>query len=114
MGAQYIGESADFPAGKGVAVTVGERKLAVFRTSDGLGCIDAVCPHQGGDLSQGVLGGDRCVTCPVHAMRYNVLTGVGTEESVPAYRIWEEDGKVYVDTTAGAASKSLDDALDEW
>jgi nitrite reductase (NADH) small subunit len=51
------------------------RQIAVFRLRDGsVRAVDAVCPHRGGPLSDG-LADDRVVICPLHNYTYDLSTG---------------------------------------
>ena len=43
-------------------------------------CLDAVCYHAGGPLTEGDIedfGGVRCVTCPWHKYKVDLVTGQG-------------------------------------
>ena len=65
---------ADVPLGEGRALTIGERRLAIFRTASGWYVVDDACPHAGGPLSDGIVG-DRTVICPLHERRYALAGG---------------------------------------
>ena len=50
-------------------------KIAVFRTrSGGVFAVQAACPHRGGPLADGLLGGTTLI-CPLHAWKFDVSTG---------------------------------------
>ena len=50
-------------------------EIAVFRTAtDGVFALDNRCPHRGGPLSEGIVHGES-VTCPLHNLVLNLLTG---------------------------------------
>lgn len=50
-------------------------KVAVFRTrSGGVFAVQAACPHRGGPLADGLLGGTTLI-CPLHAWKFDVSTG---------------------------------------
>ena len=55
-------------------VHVGDRRIAVGRTEDGIAAFDDRCTHRGGPLSDGVL---ICgtVQCPWHGSQFDVHTG---------------------------------------
>ena len=97
-----IGLAADVPLLEGRKVTLGGRQIAVFRLEDGWGAIDHVCPHAGGPLADGIVAGG-CVTCPLHALRFDVRTGEGAGggPSVAAHEVLERDGELWL--KAGAA-----------
>ena len=50
-------------------------KIAVFRTrSGGVFAVQATCPHRGGPLADGLLGGTTLI-CSLHAWKFDVSTG---------------------------------------
>ena len=50
-----LGSVDDIPYGEGRAYAVEGRQIAVFRLRDGsLRAVDAVCPHRGGPLADGL------------------------------------------------------------
>ncbi|MGH2450293.1 MAG: Rieske (2Fe-2S) protein [Candidatus Limnocylindria bacterium] len=70
-----VARAADIPPGEVAVVQVGGRSLCVGHMSDGSwGAIDNVCSHDGGTLGEGELD-DRCVECPRHGARFDLLTG---------------------------------------
>ena len=93
-----VGMAADLPPLEGRAVTVQGRRIAVFRTEDGLRAIDAECPHLGGPLGDGLVA-DRCVTCPLHGLRIDLETGAavaGGNGQVAVHEVLELDGELWV------------------
>jgi len=60
--------------GQGRSCRVGEHRLALFRTADGVHALDDRCPHRGSSLGGGHFDG-HCVTCPSHGWRFDVRTG---------------------------------------
>lgn len=56
------------------AVTVGEREILLARVGDKYYAADNRCPHMGGDLSRGKLGGT-IVTCPRHGSQFDLTNG---------------------------------------
>lgn len=70
-----LGPAERIPPGEGRVFTVGARRVAVFRTRDGLvHATQAECPHRQGPLGDGLLGGGVLV-CPLHAMKWQLATG---------------------------------------
>ena len=58
-----LGPVDDIPMGEGRAYAVAGRQIVVFRLRDGsLRALDAVCPHRGGPLADGLTDG-RVVVC---------------------------------------------------
>jgi nitrite reductase/ring-hydroxylating ferredoxin subunit len=64
----------DIPHGRGLAVTVGGRALALFRVGDTAFALEDCCPHRGAPLSEGTVA-DGEVTCPWHPARFALTTG---------------------------------------
>lgn len=70
-----IGTVDDVPTLEGRSVTIGDRRIAVFKLHDGtFRAVDATCPHAGGPLADGIVA-DSCVTCPLHNRRFDLATG---------------------------------------
>jgi nitrite reductase (NADH) small subunit len=93
-----VGPLDDIPVGQGRAYVVGRRTIAVFRQRDGrLFATDNACPHRGGPLSEGVLGGGK-VICPLHAWKIDLETGrcIGEDAWVRVYAVEIIDGRVIV------------------
>jgi nitrite reductase (NADH) small subunit len=81
-----IGRVDDVPVGEGRTFAVDGAQIAVFRLRDGsLRAIDAVCPHKGGPLADG-LADDR------------VCTGAeaGGSVSVRSYPVSIADGTIRI------------------
>ncbi len=82
----------------GKRIEVDGKPIAVFEVAGDLHGIDAVCPHEGGPLEQGVVEGG-CVTCPWHQYRFNLKTGVCVTEpafKVATYPMEKRDGNLVV------------------
>lgn len=63
------------PEGEGRTFEIGGRRLAVFRTRTGpVFATQAECPHRGGLLADGLLGGCTLV-CPLHAWKFDLSSG---------------------------------------
>jgi len=70
-----LGPVDRIPPGEGRAFEVGARRVAVFRTrAGGVYATQGGCPHRGGPLADGLLGG-QCVVCPLHGYKFDVATG---------------------------------------
>ncbi len=89
-----LGPVDAIPVGEGRAYAVDGRQIAVFRLRDGsLRALDAVCPHRGGPLADG-LADDRVVICPLHNYTYDLITGCEVSNGaagVVAYRADVDD-----------------------
>ncbi|OBK50388.1 Rieske 2Fe-2S domain-containing protein [Mycobacterium sp. 1081908.1] len=85
-----LGPVDDIPLGEGRTYAISGRQIAVFRLRDGsLRALDAVCPHRGGPLADGLTDG-RVVVCPLHGFTYDLETGceiTGGDAEVTAYPV---------------------------
>ena len=70
-----VGPIDDIPVGEGRAYAVDGRQVAIFRLRDGsLRALDAVCPHRGGPLADGLTDA-HVVVCPLHNFTYELENG---------------------------------------
>jgi nitrite reductase (NADH) small subunit len=76
------------PPGEGKAFDIGDRRVAVFRTRGGeLYATQAACPHKGGPLADGIVGGGT-VICPLHAYKYDLKSGQPLGNGCPALQTY--------------------------
>ena len=87
----------DVPRGEGRALTLDGRRIAIFRASGGWYALDAVCPHRGGPLEDGIVC-DRAVICPLHDRRFDLETGapLGAGDGVTAHSVEVRGDSVFV------------------
>jgi nitrite reductase (NADH) small subunit len=92
-----VGSVEDVPMLEGRSVSVGGRRIAVFRTPEGFRAIEGACPHAGGPLADGIVA-DRCVTCPLHGWRFDLDTGEArnADARVRTYEVLERDGELWL------------------
>ncbi len=76
-----ISEAETIPPREGRAVQVGALNVALFNMGDRFLALENRCPHQGGPLAEGMVGGTT-VTCPVHGWRVCLETGLVTKPCV--------------------------------
>ena len=70
-----LGPADNIPPGEGRVYQVEDEKIAVFRTRGGeVYAVQAECPHRGGPLADGLLGGSTLI-CPLHAWKFDLKTG---------------------------------------
>ncbi len=63
------------PPGEGRAFDIGGERIAIFRTrAGGIFAVQAECPHQGGPLADGLVGGTTLI-CPLHSWKFDLATG---------------------------------------
>jgi nitrite reductase [NAD(P)H] small subunit len=90
---------AAIPLGEGRAFAAGEQQVAVFRLRDGsLRALEAVCPHAGGPLADGLVDSAK-VVCPLHNYTYALADGscVNGEFAVRTFAVREEAGEIILD-----------------
>jgi nitrite reductase (NADH) small subunit len=87
----------DIPLGEGRNISLDGRRIAIFRSAAGWFALDAVCPHRGGPLADGIVC-DRSVTCPLHDRRFDLQTGAAltTGDGVAAHGVEVRGEHVYV------------------
>ena len=98
-----VGEINAIPMGQGRCYVVGTQEIAVFRQRDGqLFAAQNRCPHRQGPLAEGLLGGNRLI-CPLHAHKFDLDTGMGTEpdECLRVYTVREVNGKILLSMEDG-------------
>ena len=69
-----LGPLAQIPLGEGREFVVAGKRIAVFHTRKGVYATEALCPHRGGPLADGLIGGTT-VVCPYHAWKFDLATG---------------------------------------
>ena len=97
--AHTVGRVEDVPPGEGRAFAVAGAQVAVFRLRDGsLHATQAVCPHAGGPLADG-LTDVNVLVCPLHQYAYRWADGASTSGTAPitTYPVRERDGYLVVE-----------------
>ena len=64
----------NIPLREGRALKAGDLSVAIFNTGSGFLAVENRCPHEGGPLADGIVGGTT-VTCPLHNWRICLETG---------------------------------------
>ena len=99
-----IAAVSDCPPGSAVQRVAEDRIIALFNVDGQFHALDGICPHQGGPLGQGQLGGS-IVTCPWHGFQFDVCTGqhqTSQRLTQPGFPVKVEGDEVYVDLTEAA------------
>jgi 3-phenylpropionate/trans-cinnamate dioxygenase ferredoxin subunit len=88
------------PRDRGVRVTVGDHRIAMFRINDDVYAIGDRCSHAEASLAEGELW-DTSVECPRHGSEFDLTTGepsaLPATVPVPVYEVSIEDGTVYLE-----------------
>jgi len=88
------------PRDRGVRVTVGKHRIAMFRVQDDVYAIGDKCSHAEASLSEGEIW-DGAVECPRHGSEFDLATGepssLPATTPVPVYDVSIEDGVVYLE-----------------
>lgn len=70
-----LGSLERIPLGEGRTFSIGDEQIAVFRARDGrLYATQALCPHKGGVLADGMLGAGKLL-CPLHGFAFRLEDG---------------------------------------
>ena len=78
---RVIGRISEIPPGEGRTFEVDGKRIAVFHArTGGFFATQADCPHKGGPLADGLLGGTT-VVCPLHDRNWDVATGAPAANS---------------------------------
>ncbi len=94
-----VAETSDLNSGEGKVVEVDGKTLALFNVGGTYYATDNTCLHRGGPLGEGELD-EKIVTCPWHGWRYDVTTGVNTNNpavKVSSFPVTVEGTTVFVE-----------------
>jgi nitrite reductase/ring-hydroxylating ferredoxin subunit len=108
---------SDLPPGSRACVEALGTTVALFNIYGRLYAVDNACPHQGGPLCYGRIGGallpsdpyehvlgleNRVLTCPWHGWEFNLETGATLFEphvSLARYDVWVDGEEILVSST---------------
>lgn len=83
-----LGSMQCIPRGEGRVFRVRESNVALFRTRDDqVFATQPTCPHRGGPLADGLLGGGK-VLCPLHNFAFDLATGQPVENTCAKLRTY--------------------------
>ena len=95
-----VAQLDQLPRDRGVRVTVGDHRIAMFRINDDVYAIGDRCSHAEASLAEGELW-DTSVECPRHGSEFDLKTGepqaLPATEPVPVYEVSIENGTVYLE-----------------
>lgn len=94
-----IGALDTLPRDRGIRVTLGDERIAMFRVGDEVFAIGDTCSHAEASLAEGEVF-DHEVECPRHGSEFDLITGkplsLPATKPVPTYQVLIEDGIVYL------------------
>jgi nitrite reductase/ring-hydroxylating ferredoxin subunit len=76
-------------------IMAGGRQVVLCRVDGELCAVDALCPHEGGRISDGPLHEGKYVMCPLHNFQFDPKTGRSVNMDCKAartYKVREKDG----------------------
>ena len=73
-----ITKAENIPPREGRPLQMGDRSLAIFNLGERFVAVENRCPHGGGPLADGIVGG-ATVTCPLHNWRVCLDSGSVTK-----------------------------------
>jgi 3-phenylpropionate/trans-cinnamate dioxygenase ferredoxin subunit len=94
-----IGAVDTLPRDRGIRVTLGDDRIAMFRIGDEVFAVGDRCSHAEASLAEGEVF-DHEVECPRHGSEFDLRTGkplsLPATKPVPTYEVTIEDGVVYL------------------
>jgi 3-phenylpropionate/trans-cinnamate dioxygenase ferredoxin subunit len=94
-----IGALDTLPRDRGIRVTVGDDRIAMFRIGDEVYAIGDRCSHAEASLAEGEVFGHE-VECPRHGSEFDLKTGqplsLPATAPVPTYPVTIDQGTVYL------------------
>lgn len=79
---------------------VGDRLVVLLRFGEQVFCLDDVCTHDGGPLSEGKLCLEKTIACPRHGAKFDAASGkaltMPATEPTLVHDVELRDGRVFV------------------
>lgn len=79
-----------------------KRKICIVRTGAGLHACADLCPHAGGNLSEGFIDSHGNIVCPVHEYAFNLTHGrdyLNEGYRLKIFKILENDEGIFIATS---------------
>ncbi len=71
-----VAKTSEIPASGKLLVEIDEQLVVLLRIGENYYCLDDVCTHDGGPLSEGVVDAADCtIACPRHGAKFDVRDG---------------------------------------
>ena len=94
-----IGAFETLPRDRGIRVTMGDERIAMFRVVEEIFAVGDRCSHAEASLAEGEVF-DHEVECPRHGSEFDLRTGkplsLPATKPVPTYEVVVENGIVYL------------------
>lgn len=93
-----LGPVDSIPAGEGRNFEVAGLRISVFHSRSGqVFAVQAACPHKGGPLADGLLGGSTLI-CPLHAWKFDLSSGeqIGGSCALKTYPVRLDEERLIV------------------
>jgi nitrite reductase/ring-hydroxylating ferredoxin subunit len=91
---------AELPPNSVLEATVRGEEYAICNVNGKISALYGICPHAGGPLGQGQIGGSGRLVCPYHMWEFDCVTGESEFDSairVPVYPVKLEGNDVLAD-----------------
>ena len=109
-GERAIGRLLQIPKGEGRNFDVDGTRVAVFHTHSGeVFATQAECPHRGGPLADGLIGG-RTLVCPLHDHAFDLSDGSSLTNgcTIKTYPVrLAEDGRLLLRLTPAPVKREM-------
>jgi NAD(P)H-dependent nitrite reductase small subunit len=93
------GSASEITEDEPMGIEIGGKHIAVFKLGDTFHATDNVCPHAFALLSDGFVE-DGAVECPLHAAKFDIITGKclaePAEDDLATYEVKLEGGMIMV------------------
>ncbi len=91
----------ELPPGARRVIDMDGIAVAVFNLDGEYFAIQDICPHDGGDLANGVVEEGDVIVCPRHGARFSIKTGTvlgpPAYEDIRTFPVRVSDGKIQVE-----------------
>lgn len=99
---QLACSASEIPEGGMQLVEVDDRLVIVFNVDGDFYCIDDVCTHDGGPLSEGEIEGCQ-IACPRHGAKFDIRSGqaltMPATQATGSHEVKLDAGNIYVKLT---------------
>jgi len=106
-----VAETSALPPGELLGVTLPDgTSVCLYNDRGEIGALGGICTHGQFAMSDGVLIGDGTIECVWHGARFDCRTGAvrrgPAPESLPAYPVRIEEGRILVGSPVGAGQET--------